>query len=74
MLWVVHVDDRAAVFPHLFGLVEDLGASGGTELAGPATDVEDVGVVSTAQNPRAGDKSKRLVRTKMGRPFSRSRA
>src|ERR1700733_11088753 len=41
---IVHVDDGAAVFAHLDGLVEDLRALPGTELGGPAADVDDVAV------------------------------
>jgi hypothetical protein len=43
---IVHVDDGAAVFAHLGGLVEDLRALAGAEVAGPAADVDDVAVGS----------------------------
>src|ERR1700744_4796025 len=41
---IVHVDDGAAVFAHLGGLVENLRSLPGTELSRPAADVDDVAV------------------------------
>src|SRR3984885_598169 len=48
---IVHVDDGAAVFAHLGGLVENLRALPGTELGGPAADVDDVAVGAHRPEP-----------------------
>ena len=51
MFGIVHVDDRATVFAHLGGLVENLRALPGTEVGGAAADVDDVAVGTDRPEP-----------------------